>query len=113
MLLWSAVVFGGFRLSADLYLHFLNLQVYAFSKFKLQGNYKESWPTLTNAFAAFCIFTVLPISINIFYEANERTNFLHSQRIPQNKLGSFWKFVLKWGVTSSIAAPPQISAAQT
>lgn len=93
-------MFGGFRLSADFYLHFLNLQIYLFTKIKTGK--VEIWPTVPAAFVAFCIFTILPCMINIFYEASERSIFLRRQNLPQDRLGTLWRTVLRTGLASQL-----------
>ena len=90
-----AVVLGGFRVSADVYLHFLNVQVYVITKVTLRGGFTELWPTVPDASAAFCVCTLLPLTIAALTEAKERSDFLHRQHLSQEKLGAFWTFVLK------------------
>lgn len=98
----AAVPFGGFRLSADVYLHALNLQLYLLSKFQMQGFSKERCPTLYSAAAAFCVFTLVPVAINIAYEANARSAYLARRNLPHNDLNNFWQQVLRWGVTPDV-----------
>lgn len=99
---FTAVPFGGFRLSADLYLHLLNLQVYLITKVQMHGVHKEVWPTFSTAAAAFCVFTLLPMGINVVFEANVRSQYLTRHNLSQSHLPKFWHGVLRWGMAASI-----------
>ena len=94
---FAAVPFGGFRLSADLYLHLLNLQVYFITKVQMHGVHRDVWPSLPAAFAAFCVFTLLPIGMNVAFEANVRSQYLARRNLPQTHLTKFWRGVLHQG----------------
>ena len=95
---WS-VPFAGFRLIADLCLHALNLQVYI--TMKIQQEWVRSDPVdllacLKTGLLAFCLNCLLPLMVNLVYEANVRSAFLAQRGLSQRRLRPFWQTVLKY-----------------
>ena len=94
---WS-IPFAGFRLVADLCLHALNLQVYVIMKFQQEWVRNGSIDTLAvlkMGCVAFCCNTLIPLTLNLVYEANVRSAFLTHRRLSQRRLPNFWLAVLK------------------
>ena len=94
---WS-VPFAGFRLVADLLLHALNLQVYILMK--IQQEWAQDDPlnvlaVLKTGFILFCFNSILPLMINLMYEAHVRSAFLAQRGLSQQRLPYFWLAVLK------------------
>ena len=102
-----AIPFGGFRLSADIYLHLLNVQVYLFTKLQFHGMHNTTWPIPPTALLAFLTCTLIPVAMNIVFEANIRAAYLARRNLPANRLSNFWHQVLRWGVATRIQADNQ------
>ena len=103
---WS-VPFAGFRLAADLCLHALNLQVYITMKF--QQEWARADPTDMSAVvktgcALFCFNSIIPLVVNLLYEAQVRSAFLAQRRLSQQKLRGFWLTVLKYSFYTEVPA---------
>ena len=100
---WS-VPFAGFRFVADIFLHALNLQIYAI--IRLQHEWIRVGPVdilgaLNTGCWMFCLDGLLPLMVNLFYEANVRSAFLASRGLSQRELGRFWLTVLKYSFYAS------------
>ena len=97
-----AVPFGGFRLSADIFLHLLNLQVYLFTKLQIQG--VHSWPIISTALLAFVTCTLMPVMLNVVFEANIRANYLARRNLSSQHLGTFWHWLRQRGIAHNAQA---------
>ena len=95
-----AVPFGGFRLSTDIYLHLLNIQVYLLTKVQIPG----TWPSFSTAFSAFCLCTLIPITVKVVFEANVRVVYLARRGLPPKHLSKFWQRILDWGLKDKVQA---------
>lgn len=102
-----AIPFGGFRLSADIYLHLLNVQVYLFTKLQFHGMHNTTWPMPPTALLALLTCTLIPVAINIVFEANIRAAYLARRNLSPNHLSNFWHQVLRWGVATRAQADNQ------
>lgn len=94
---WS-VPFAGFRLIADLSLHALNLQVYITMKIQqewAQGGPIDMLAVLKTGCVLFCFNSIIPLVVNLVYEANVRSIFLAHRGMSQQRLPLFWVAVLK------------------
>lgn len=103
---WS-VPFAGFRFVADIFLHALNLQIYVIMR--VQHEWIRPGPAdilgaLSTGFVMFCVDALLPLMLNLFYEANVRSAFLASRGLSQRRLGLFWLKVLKYSFYAEISA---------
>lgn len=95
---WS-LPFAGFRFAADLFLHGLNFQMYVIMR--IQQELTRSGPVsfiavAKSAFAAFCICSLIPLFVNLFYEANIRSSYLTQRRLTQAFMGPFWQTVSRY-----------------
>ncbi len=95
---WS-VPFAGFRFVADLFLHTLNLQIYLIMRLQqewMRAGPADFWAAFTTAIPIFCICSLIPLMINLFYEANVRSAYLTERRLSQRRMGRFWLTILKY-----------------
>lgn len=95
---WS-VPFAGFRLVADISLHILNLQIYLFMRVQQEWVHEgpsDYWAVAKSAMTAFCVCSVVPLMINLFYEAHVRSQYLNMRRCRQSQMGRFWHTILKY-----------------
>lgn len=103
---WS-VPFAGFRLVADLYLHAINLQVYI--TMKIQQERAQDGPcnvlaVLKTGCVLFCINSIIPLMVNLVYEARIRSAFLAQRGLSQQTLPYFWLTVLKKALHAQVDA---------
>ena len=102
-----AVPFAGFRLIADLCLHALNLQMYIIMKFQQEWACAEPTDMLgviETGCVAFCFNSIVPLMVNLVYEANIRSAFLTQHGLSQAKLRDFWLTVLKYSFYAEVPA---------
>ncbi len=102
---WS-VPFAGFRFVADLFLHSLNVQIYVIMR--IQQEWMRSSPidyqsAAGRAFSAFCVCSIIPLMVNLFYEANVRSVYLTMRGLPHRQLGGFWLYILNYSYTDTLA----------
>lgn len=93
---WS-IPFAGFRFVADLYLHTLCLQMYVILQIQqewMHAGLRNYWVIPGRAALAFCVCSVIPLLVNLCYEASVRSSYLHMRRVPPRRLGHFWRSIL-------------------
>lgn len=102
---WS-VPFAGFRLVADFFLHALNLQAYITMRVQQEwalGNPIDVLAVLKTGCIVFCN-SIIPLLVNLVYEANVRSAFLAQRGLSQQTMPCFWLTVLKKGLYVQVEA---------
>ena len=102
---WS-IPFAGFRFVADLYLHGLCLQIYVILQMQqewMHSGLSNYWIIPGRALLAFCVCSLVPLLVNLCYEANVRLSFLNMRRVSPRQLGRFWLTVLRFSSTDTVA----------
>ena len=78
---WAAA-FVGFRLSADCWLHTLNLLCYVMMRLQQPGSLADMslWGFISNTFKLLACNAVLPMLVNVLYEARQRAKYVEATK---------------------------------
>lgn len=102
---WS-IPFAGFRFVADLFLHSLCLQIYVILQLQqasMHAGLTNYWIIPRRAVLAFCACSLIPLLVNLCYEANVRLSYLNMRRVSPRRLGRFWLTILMFSSTNTQA----------
>ena len=90
-----ATGFVGFRLSTECWLHTLNLLCYVMMRLQQPGNLADFslWGFISTSFMLLACNAVLPILVNVLYEARKRAKYVEATKSIE-AIKPFWSFVL-------------------
>lgn len=90
-----ATAFVGFRLSAECWLHTLNLLCYVMMRLQQPGSLADNslWGFISNSVKLLACNAVLPMLLNVLYEARQRAKYVEATKSSE-AIKPFWSFVL-------------------
>ena len=90
-----ATAFIGFRLSADVSLHTINLLCYMMMRLQQTGDLADMslWGFISNTFKLLACNAVLPMLVNVLYGARQRAKYVEATKSSE-AIKPFWSFVL-------------------